>query len=59
MNPRCLLTTTTIGTMALTNHAWAHGFAGDHMFISPFLIGDPNVADGASLSTFQTGTIRA
>jgi hypothetical protein len=41
------------GTMALTTHAYAHGFAGDHMFISTLLIDDPNVADEASLSTFQ------
>jgi hypothetical protein len=31
----------------------AHGFAGDHMFISTLLIDDPNVADEASLPTFQ------
>lgn len=37
---------------AITNHAWAHGFAGDHMFISTLLIDDPNVADEASLPTF-------
>ena len=39
--------------MALTSHAHAHGFAGDHMFISTLLIDDPNVADEASLPTFQ------
>ena len=32
--------------------AWAHGFAGPHMFISTLLIDDPNVADEASLPTF-------
>jgi hypothetical protein len=39
--------------MALTSHAHAHGFAGDHMFISTLLIDDPNVADEASTPTFQ------
>ena len=33
--------------------AHAHGYAGDHMFISTMLIDDPNVADEASLPTFQ------
>jgi hypothetical protein len=32
--------------------AFAHGFAGPHMFISTLLIDDPNVADEASLPTF-------
>jgi hypothetical protein len=41
------------GTMALTQHAYAHGFAGDHMFLSTLLIDDPNVADEASLPTFS------
>jgi len=41
------------GTLALSQHAHAHGFAGDHMFISTLLIDDPNVADEASLPTFQ------
>src|SRR5215472_5234575 len=31
----------------------AHGYAGPHMFISTLLIDDPNVADEASLPTFQ------
>ncbi|HEY4173537.1 MAG TPA: hypothetical protein VGM42_10960 [Rhodopila sp.] len=53
MKPRTLLATLTAGTMALTTHAFAHGFAGDHMFISTLLIDDPNVADEASLPTFQ------
>ena len=51
MNPRYLLATMAVGTTALTNHAWAHRFAGDHMFISTLLIDDPNVADEASLGT--------
>ncbi|HEX2942015.1 MAG TPA: hypothetical protein VHO91_13285 [Rhodopila sp.] len=33
--------------------AYAHGFAGDHMFISTLLIDDPNMADEASLPTFS------
>ncbi len=33
--------------------AHAHGFAGDHMFISTLLIDDPNVADELSLPTFS------
>ena len=32
--------------------AFAHGYAGPHMFISTLLIDDPNVADEASLPTF-------
>jgi hypothetical protein len=53
MNPRYLLSTLTVSAMALTNHAHAHGYAGDHMFISTLLIDDPNVADEASLPTFS------
>ena len=33
--------------------AQAHGFAGDHMFISTLLIDDPNVADEMSIPTFS------
>jgi hypothetical protein len=53
MRPRILFATFAAGTMTLTGHAYAHGFAGDHMFISTLLIDDPNVADEASLPTFQ------
>jgi hypothetical protein len=53
MKSRYFLTTLAAGTMALTNHARAHGFAGDHMFISTLLIDDPNVADEASIPTFS------
>ncbi len=53
MNPRCFLAAMAVSTMALGNHARAHGFAGDHMFISTLLIDDPNVADEASLPTFS------
>ena len=54
MNPKYLLSACAVGTMALTSHAYAHGFAGDHMFISTLLIDDPIiVADEASLPTFS------
>lgn len=36
-----------------SGYACAHGFAGDHMFISTLLIDDANVADEASLPTFS------
>jgi hypothetical protein len=48
-----LATTLAAGTLAYTSHAEAHGFAGDHMFISTLLIDDPNVADEASIPTFS------
>jgi len=44
---------TTLGALAMCQQAQAHGFAGDHMFISTLLFDDPNVADEASLPTFQ------
>jgi hypothetical protein len=50
MKARILLA---LGGIAFAQHAYAHGFAGDHMFISTLLIDDPNVADEASLPTFQ------
>jgi hypothetical protein len=53
MRPRYLLAALAAGSLAFTSHAGAHGFAGDHMFISTLLIDDPNVADEASLPTFQ------
>jgi hypothetical protein len=33
--------------------AFAHGFAGPHLFVSTLIIDDPNVADEASLPTFS------
>jgi hypothetical protein len=42
-----------VSALAFCHQANAHGFAGDHMFISTLLIDDPNVADEASLPTFQ------
>ena len=53
MKLRYLLAMLATGTLAVTSQANAHGFAGDHMFISTLLIDDPNVADEASLPTFQ------
>jgi hypothetical protein len=53
MRPRTLIATFAVGSVTLASHAHAHGFAGDHMFISTLLIDDPNVADEASLPTFQ------
>lgn len=49
---------TAIGSIVSTN-AYAHGFAGDHMFVSTLIIDDPNVSDEASVPTLsylpQTG----
>ena len=53
MRPRSLLAPLAVGSLALSHHACAHGFAGDHMFISTLLIDDANVADEASLPTFS------
>jgi len=53
MRPRFLLAPLAVGSVALSNHGYAHGFAGDHMFISTLLIDDANVADEASLPTFS------
>src|SRR5208337_2112508 len=53
MRPLYLLAGLAVGILASTHHAYAHGFAGDHMFISTLLIDDPNVADEASLPTFS------
>jgi hypothetical protein len=53
MRPHFLLAALAAGSAALASDAYAHGFAGDHMFISTLLIDDPNVADEASLPTFS------
>jgi len=53
MRPHCLLVGLAAGTLASTHDVYAHGFAGEHMFISTLLIDDPNVADEASLPTFS------
>jgi hypothetical protein len=38
---------------AAANHAYAHGYAGDHLMVSTLLIDDPFMADEASLPTFS------
>jgi hypothetical protein len=53
MTSRYLLAGLVAATAPLAHHAQAHGFAGDHMFISTLLIDDANVADEASLPTFS------
>ena len=53
MKFRTLFAIAAAGVMAMHQHAYAHGFAGPHMFISTLLIDDPNVADEASLPTFS------
>ncbi len=53
MRSSYILAVLAIGTIVLPHHALAHGFAGDHMFLSTLLIDDPNVADEASLPTFS------
>ena len=53
MRPLYFVAALAAGTMPLAQHASAHGFAGDHMFISTLIIDDPNVADEASLPTFS------
>ena len=53
MHSRYLLAGLAAATIPLAQKAHAHGFAGDHMFISTLLIDDANVADEASLPTFS------
>src|SRR4030081_905979 len=53
MTSRYMLAALAAGTLPIADHAHAHGFAGDHMFVSTLLIDDPNVADEASLPTFS------
>ena len=48
-----LLAALAAGGTIFAGHADAHGFAGDHMFVSTLIIDDPNVADEASLPTFS------
>ena len=52
--PSKILCTVLVAGGALVSHqAHAHGFAGDHMFVSTLILDDPNVADEASLPTFS------
>jgi hypothetical protein len=53
MRPHYLLAALAAGVPASSQPAAAHGFAGDHMFVSTLIIDDPNVADEASLPTFS------
>ncbi len=51
--PRFATPAALIAAAALTTQtAFAHGFAGAHMFVSTLILDDPNVADEASLPTF-------
>lgn len=54
MTYRPILAATLAGAGVLAAPAaFAHGFAGPHMFISTLIIDDPNVADEASLPTLS------
>ena len=51
---RPTLLATLAGVSLLSSEAaFAHGFAGPHLFVSTLIIDDPNVADEASLPTFS------
>jgi hypothetical protein len=47
-----LLATLAGASLLASQPAFAHGFAGPHMFVSTLILDDPNVADEASLPTF-------
>jgi hypothetical protein len=47
-----LLATLAGASLLVSQPAFAHGFAGPHMFVSTLILDDPNVADEASLPTF-------
>ena len=52
--PRPTLLAALAGASLLASEpAFAHGFAGPHMFVSTLMIDDPNVADEATLPTFS------
>ena len=53
MRSRYLFAVLAAGMIAHAHDAHAHGFAGDHMFVSTLIIDDPNVSDEASLPTFS------
>lgn len=59
MKPSHLLAAAGIGAAAFSQQAHAHGFAGDHLFVSTLLIDDANVADEASLPTFSYQSLAA
>jgi hypothetical protein len=51
--PAALAATAALIAPIIAPSAFAHGFAGAHMFISTLILDDPNVADEASLPTFS------
>ena len=53
MRTRFVAVALAVSATALSQQAHAHGFAGDHLFVSTLLLDDPNVADEASLPTFS------
>lgn len=53
MKPRFFAAALASSALAHPLSAAAHGYAGDHLFISTLLIDDANVADEASLPTFS------
>ena len=53
MPSKILCTVLAAGGVLLSYEAQAHGFAGDHMFVSTLILDDPNVADEASVPTFS------
>ncbi len=53
MHRPTLLATLAGASLLSSEAAFAHGFAGPHLFISTLMIDDPNVADEASLPTFS------
>ena len=53
MHRPILLATLAGASLLSSGSAFAHGFAGPHMFVSTLIIDDPNVADEASLPTFS------
>src|ERR1039458_8148015 len=48
-----LLATLAGASLLASQPAFAHGFAGAHMFVSTLILDDPNVADEASLPTYS------
>ncbi len=53
MHRPTLLATLAGASLLSSEAAFAHGFAGPHLFVSTLMIDDPNVADEASLPTFS------
>jgi hypothetical protein len=53
MSPRTLVPAVLAVATLFAGPAFAHGIAGDRLFVSTLLIDDPNVADEATVSQFQ------